>query len=398
MSVNPRTLAYYLASQAGASLGRYVRKRQRERDIDNIVLPKRKRARFPGRRRKYRKKVYKRSKTSKTSNCAKICRKIVKQALKQDENTGVYMKNYAGFVKPPPSQPNLLTETADIGLYWQSVVNQSWSLMKRLDFFTPKYLKDVASVLYNGKTAVLEPSETGDFPKLSDLKFTVYTAMATISFRNCTQNTISFTLFEATPKELEEEDFGTDWAKALESTNMSQVGGYVATPFTQFQSPLQIKGLWKRYRMKEKTKILKPGEYMIHTVSMPKNYKFNGVSYYDSNVIAKYATFSKQIWYKYRSLIQPAVYSAQGGNPTLAAYRPLIKKNIADIDDNFDNGGIVVEVKEKYRISAPKNTPDDKKVDAYCLMNNYDATTQTFTKNFEIAPSYSLTNTGYLPL
>lgn len=392
------SLPYVLAAEAGAALGRYVRKRRRAQDMDNIVLPKRKKARFSKLKRKYRKKVYKRSKTSKTSNCARICRKIVKQALKQDENTGVYLKNYAGFVKPPPSQPNLLTEQADVGLYWQDVTNQSWVIKKRLDFFTPKYLKDIASVLYNGKTAVLEPSETGDFSKLADLKFTVCTAIATISFRNCTENSISLTLIEATPKELEEEDFGTDWAKSLESTNMTQVGGVTATPFTQFQSPLQIKGLWKRYRMKEKTKILRPGEYMIHTVSMPKNFQFNGVSYYDSNVIAKYAAFSKQVWYKYRSLIQPAVYTSPSSESILAAYRPLIRKDVDAPGLNpLLNGGIVVEVKEKYRISAPKNTDDDKKVDAYCLSNNYDATTQTFIKNFEIAPSYSLTYHGNVP-
>nr|WPR18607.1 MAG: capsid protein [Crogonang virus 142] len=317
-------------------------------------------------------------------------RKIVKQELKKDVPQGRYVKMYGGFAKLPAADHE--NNTVDATIFLQNVpgaLNKQFNALKRLDFFTPVLLNDVASVLFNGKNALVGPDTTGDFAKIADLKFTIYDARATVMFKNCTEMTLELVVYEITPRDLEEEDFGTDWVKAMESTNMTQVGGTTATPFTLGVSPLQLKGLWERYKMVQKKKSLRPGQSFSHQVKMPKNFEFDGSKYFDSNVLAKYTKFSKQIWYSYNSLPQSCYDSA---NDRLRMGRPILIKD-ANV---HEPSALVIDVKEQYKISCPDNAPIEKQVDTYCWLPKYDVFEQTITKISEYAPSYSLASEAHV--
>ena len=316
--------------------------------------------------------------------------RLVKKELKKDSPVGKYIKMYGGFAKKPETTHQF--NTVDATIFLQNVpgaLNKQFNALKRLDFFTPVLLNDVASVLFNGKNAVVGPDTTGDFSKIADLKFTVYKAEAVITFKNCTEMNLELIVYEVTPKDLEEEDFGTDWLNAMQSTNITQVGGVTATPFTLGVSPLQLKGLWERYKMIQKKRVLRPGQSLSHTVKMPKDFEFDGSKYFDTNVLAKYTKFSKQVWYSYNSLPQSCYDSA---NDRLRMGRPILIRD-AGLDE--EPSALVIDVKEQYKISCPDNAPIEKQVDAYCWLPKYDTFEQIITRVSEYAPSYSLASTAH---
>lgn len=324
-------------------------------------------------------------KTRPTSGKNKMTKKIVKLVKKEiafNEPVGKYYKNYAGqALLPGPGSTNW---KASHNIY-RNVAPGDNAYLKELSFFSPRALIDAASVMFNGKTPATSPGVIGDFgDKELVVKFKY--ASVNVMFKNCYDFPIELNIITAQAKDLEVESFAQDWSDFYSVVNT--VGTFPS--FSSYGTkPGHLDGLKARYRFKDKTVILQPGDSTNIYHALPQDYLFEQTKVYDATSIQPYSPDTFQIVYRFLPLINLGINST---SDRLVTGRVFVNGD-ANADQN-NITGMIIEVKESYIMVAPTITDVAQAKDKICYHNDYDVNTLVPTKQRAVS---KLVNTTFVP-
>lgn len=276
---------------------------------------------------------------------------------------------------------NLMKQKAPIGTYnkkWVAVMadvsigSQTWvqnstygdavktQLGSDFLYFNQARLLDVASILFNGKTAAMDYTVlTNNFQSVG-FQYQLVSATVKTTFRNHGLLPVEFTVVECIPKEYTNRFAYQDFDDAL--TTIKQTGGSTKNKALMGIQPgnlPQMKNLWK---MKTVKKVLYPGDYYTYSKTH-KNLSLDWDKFYEGTAIQSYIP---NVTCQLLISMAPVVSVSTDGeaSPAAIAGRAVLQS---------PNYAITVETEEHYVVSAPEKTDDANREDNYCWFYSDDA-------------------------
>jgi len=294
----------------------------------------------------------------KTVKCVK---EIVKKELTKESPTGTYYKHYGGTLLMPLTDSN--NQLASDFVFWA----QGSFPKQRLIFFQPHQMLDAASVLFNSKTAALPDTNTTNDIADVQTKFNVIYASAKVTIKSHAVIPVELSLYEVRSKDLENDFFGDDYNDALESTNLNQVGGTTFNRSTMHVKPTMFESLKTRYKIKEITKKLLPGESLTHFMKYKSNTLWKKQNYVDGNVLQNVGKDTVQLFYTYRPCVTP-IYDGAGNGLRVG----VLWRQSSLVASQTGTACLTCDVHEIYKIDCPDGMAVINQKDATCVFNGYE--------------------------
>lgn len=256
----------------------------------------------------------------------------IEKALEPKMPAGYYWNVFTDTFNTPPVTNEQYTQL--IG----KVANATQGL-----YFSPLQILDAASILWNGKLIVANPT-FADANMFSTTTTKVFCKDAWVDFkmRNNTQRTFYFTIYECAPKSDDILDPYVVWNRSIttEAANGVIKGGMANGSI--YNSPTMFKEFNQAFKVAKRSFILQPGQLYTFKVQGPQNYTYDYVKYAEESVpknIQKMCRFVMGIHY-----VDLVSGGLTGGGRATAL-------NAQDIVDD-----IIVETTQHYRLGMPAQT------------------------------------------
>jgi len=313
------------------SSGKYVKKRK--------FNPKRGKGKYVLKRTNNKK--FKR----KSSRNAAAVRKIVKAVIHKEEPLGTYTKTWNAYLEEPPSNAQIVTQEA-----WQNGAQRAGCDFR---FFSRARLLDAVSVLFNNKTKDINYSTTTDNFTTTGLKFNVKYASAQVEIINYSDTVVEYTAVKLEPKNDTDSNARDTFVNAL--TTIEQPGPGVSVSHYSVL-PGQLPQMNHQYSMKKQKFLLKPGQRVKFFFSAKPGHCDFGQNFGTGSTPLQYLKrWSQELMLIYRPDIVVGYDLGTGTKEVVGHY----------VGGTGPLNGIVVQVKEVYKINAPENTSDAEDNDQY---------------------------------
>lgn len=234
--------------------------------------------------------------------------------------------------------------------------------------FSPSRILDVASVLYNGKTATEDwQLTTTNFP-VQGLKVFVKYQSASITCRNNSCQTKEIDWYECIPKanviSTALADFTATLSREIADGKLNAV-----TTKTYGVGPSLTRNFGTVWKYNKKTMVLAPGQTATIFIKGPSMYTYDWEMFHDIESHANISDYVKGITVDIFGILRNIDLTNTADSTTLATSAQIGHNQGIWGVTNFQKEGVIVEIKHSYVINAPDMTAEALQEDRQVFLN-----------------------------